>query len=526
MTSVVSGSGEDDVLLLELARGTKMSDADRLAAKFEDLNPGYSMTKFEPFLSPGRATMTRLEPETVHARASISTSLGIKPWQLQITVRPDGGFDFDLPPSYTPSKHFDKLDEVAKEVVGDEGWYVTVNAKKLRAAMVPSAPPTFPAVIPFPLDEEPAKFRRGSSEWAKISIGHRLPAPGQKDYELAIIDLEAQAHTQLGGLPGGGKSVTLNGFIATVLAAGADLMIVDVPEKAVDFNWCKDLVMPGGWGCDSFAHAATTLALAYKEGQRRAELLKRYEKENWKQLPAEAGDIRPLILIVDELSGLLSQMPVPKALPKDHPMRLEAEQGNLVRDLISVYIHKIPAEHRFVGTKMFASTQVASKDTGITPKLRGLLGNKALMGTSPSASALNLMFSDPDSVPRVPKNVQNDEDASRGVGLFHPDGATPGVIKSYFATTADLRAYALKHGAISRENTAPTLEQVAEVVPSLEDDDGDSAKVKKRKQMEAAAQIDPETGERMSAFEYANKQKQASVRKSVADAASGQTPGH
>lgn len=522
--SITSVAGETgDQKMLELVEGTKKSDADRIAVKFEELNPGFSLTKFEPFANPPRATMTRLDQDTKRAREAIAEALRVKPWDIQIRRRTDSGFDFGLPPTYAPSKHFDNLDEVAKDIIGNEGWYVTANAKSLRASLIPSDPPTFPGVIKFPVDAEPVKFERGSREWAKIDIGHVLPAPGQHTYDKAVIDLESQSHSQLGGLPGGGKSVTINGFITKVLTAGVDLMIVDVPDKAVDFEWCKDFVMPGGWGCDSYAHAATTLALAYEEGQRRAAILSKHSVQNYNQLPPEAEEIRPLVIIVDELSGLLAKMPIYKSLPSNHPMRVEAEQRNLTADLISAYVHKIPAEHRFVGTKVFGSTQIASKDTGITPKLRGLLGNKALMGLDPSASQMNLMFSAPDSIPRVPDNVKTDEDASRGVGMLHPDGRSPAVFKSYFATTEALREYVLKYRKPTVGRLAPTDRQVDEVVPNLSDDNGDSASVKNRKQMEAEAMTDPETGEKLSSFEYANKQKQRSVRKSEADAASGET---
>ena len=39
--------------------------------------------------------------------------------------------------------------------------------------------------------------------------------------------------------------------IAGSLAAGAELAILDLPSKSVDFLWCKPFVRPGGWGCDS-----------------------------------------------------------------------------------------------------------------------------------------------------------------------------------------------------------------------------------------------------------------------------------
>ena len=60
-------------------------------------------------------------------------------------------------------------------------------------------------------------------------------------------------------MPGSGKTNLLNAAIAGSLAAGAELAILDLPSKSVDFLWCKRFVRPGGWGCDSPEAAVTVL---------------------------------------------------------------------------------------------------------------------------------------------------------------------------------------------------------------------------------------------------------------------------
>ncbi|MGC0274972.1 hypothetical protein ACO0LV_18480 [Pseudactinotalea sp. Z1739] len=62
----VSATESADTMLLGLARGTRPSDGEKIAAKFEDTHPGYKLTKFDPYL--GQATMTKLSNPVIRAR--------------------------------------------------------------------------------------------------------------------------------------------------------------------------------------------------------------------------------------------------------------------------------------------------------------------------------------------------------------------------------------------------------------------------------------------------------------------------
>jgi hypothetical protein len=119
--------------------------------------------------------------------------------------------------------------------------------------------------------------------------------------------------------------------------------------------------------------------------------------------------------------------------------------------------------------------------------------------------------------------VAEDPVASRGVGLAQPEGAAPTVYKAYYADTDALYDYLVGIGVPRHTGQDPTTAVIDEYLPHLgDDDDRPSQLVKNRKAMEAEAMTDPETGERMSGFEYANLQRSRSVRKSVADELSGE----
>ncbi|QOD05733.1 cell division protein FtsK [Pseudarthrobacter sp. BIM B-2242] len=465
----VSHNDKSKTKEVRLPRSVKPTDGEKMSVKLADQHgEGWEMTKFEPFL--GKAVLTQLSPETARCRGAAALALGVKPWEVQVAPRRDGGFDLELPRTYMPSKHDAKLEEVATSVVGRDGWYVKVNAQKLTASIIPSAPPTFPGMIPTPMNKV-VKFDHTDKETFKIPLGMKLPAAGESTGDTFYLDMNAGAHAQLGGISGGGKTVLLNCYLATWLAKGAELAIIDLPTKSADFEWCKDFVRPGGWGCASPAQSAVAIRLIMEEGERRSKLIKSHGVNDWKLLPKSAA-LKPLIVIVDELTGLFALEAVPKA-GKDAPQLLkdmaeEANRTNLFKEILKNGIKRVAAELRFTGVFLMLATQVASANTGIEPALRTNLHHKLLMGAKPTEGNRRLVFSDPDRVPLVPDNIRSDGAASRGVGSSEPEGDEPAVFKSYFATVTDYRAWLEKLGVPKTTQPEPTKAQMAQLEDAFE----------------------------------------------------------
>lgn len=464
---------------VRLTRNVKPSDGDKQAVKLADQHgDGWEMTKFEPFLF--KAVLTKLTPDEARCRGAVSTALGVKPWDVQVKGRLDGGFDLELPKSYQPSKHDAKLEDVAVTVVGNEGWYVTADAKKLTASIIPSDPPTFPAAIPFPM----RKLGKGTLD--ESPFGMALPAPGETVGSTVSIDWTAQAFALLAGTPGSGKSVTLNALVAYNRSNGSELVIVDDPSKAVDFMWCKDYVRDGGWGCDSDRGAVATLQMVYNEGKRRGQILADKGYVNWLDMP-ESERFKPIFIVVDEVSALLVTDKIPSGIPKDHPLVREAAESNLMKIQLGSLIGKIIAEQRFVGMRMILSTQVTNNNTGVSPSLKAKIGHKILQGANPSKSARGQAFSDESAVPVVPENVKGGGKAAKGVGVADLEGMTPVVYKSYYASVDAYRDAFAKLGLSKSSRPAPTAAEIAKYTPSLDDDEDAKSQVTQRR----AAMADP-----------------------------------
>src|SRR5690625_7589503 len=114
------------------------------------------MTRFEPHLN--HAVLEQLDEEVVRARGAVANALSVKPWLVQAASRPGGGFVIELPKTYMPSKHDEKLTEVAETVVGAPGWYLDIDPKALRAQVIPAEPPSFEAMIRYPFDRAIPEF--------------------------------------------------------------------------------------------------------------------------------------------------------------------------------------------------------------------------------------------------------------------------------------------------------------------------------------------------------------------------------
>lgn len=531
-----SGKGRE----VRLVRGTKPADGPKTAARLEDANPGLYMTRFEPFL--GKAVLSPLTDEEARCRGAVAVALGVQPWDVQVKGRPDGGFDLELPRNYQPAKA-SKLDEVATSVVGREGWYVTIDAQKLTASIIPSNPPTFPAVIPTPLN------RLGKGDVMSTPFGMVLPEPGQETGREARINWKASSHALLAGMAGAGKSVIIQALVADRLSNGAGLAIVDDASKAVDFLPFKDRCAiratgkgPGGrtliptWGCDSLGGSVAVLAMLCEEGERRAKILGERGLVNYLDMP-EGERFQTIFVVADEFEALVAREPVPKSLAKDHPMRVEAEQANIAHDMIAHYVNRIVKEMRFVGLSVLIATQVGNASTGLPPSIKSKMGHFILAGSSPSEPARRQTFTDERSVPRVPANIASGGAIAMGTGSAQIEGAGAFVYKSYFAKVEQYTAAFNRLGLPSYTDTevTPSTALIDRYLPRLDEDaeeaqgrhqaggdwGGDRSPVSGRSLAEigremgdpnAGLGLDPETGERLRGFERSNAMRSAAVR--------------
>jgi hypothetical protein len=261
------------------------------------------------------------------------------------------------------------------------------------------------------------------------------------------------------------NSILLQSIISGALARGWELVIVDAVKGGVDFAPFQPFVRPSGWGCETLEEAVTALDLAYKEGVRRKELVKRHQVQKWTELPAELG-IKPLVVVTDEVSSFLILETVPK-LAKDNPLVLEVQARNACKSMAGILLGKIARELRYVGIHLVVSSQVSQSATGVSTELRSNLGQKFLLGVNPTDGNRRLALNAADQVPRVPPYIAKDPKVGRGCGVFEREGDPPfGVMKGYFATMSSFTDWLVKRGVPTTERTRPTASEVAKSTPA------------------------------------------------------------
>ena len=65
------------------------------------------MIRFDPHLC--ELLLAELSPDELRCRGAVAVALGVKPWDVIVRGRTDGGFDLELPKTYVASKHDAKL---------------------------------------------------------------------------------------------------------------------------------------------------------------------------------------------------------------------------------------------------------------------------------------------------------------------------------------------------------------------------------------------------------------------------------
>lgn len=402
-----------------------------VAAAYERKFPGFHLTEFHPYEST--ALLERMSDRELTARGLVCEYVGCDPWNVKVKEHDhDEGFSLSFLAPFVFKKDVDqsKLDGAAV-AIGHVGWWSRVDARTGEGDIIPGEPPTFPETVPFDFD---ALHKPGSRDRAPFGV---KPARPGETAETAFVDWTQSPGLLVAGLSGGGKSVTVNDIIASGVAAGVELYLVDHVAKASDFNWVRPWVAPHGWGADSLLQACGLLKRLLddiSDDGARTRAWREHGWQNWyDDLSDEDKREYPLrLIVVDELSQIAVGGKDASAIPKNPlPAVMERmiEQQVIALNLSSLI--KISQIGRAYGYRLIVATQLASSTTGMPPALRGNLGNKLIMGARANPAQRKLIFNDASSVPTVPTNVF-DEGVSKGVGVAEFEGQEPFVFKSAF----------------------------------------------------------------------------------------------
>ncbi|GAB2516409.1 FtsK/SpoIIIE domain-containing protein [Paramicrobacterium agarici] len=357
------------------------------------------MTLIEHDFYSKLALVGELDPLTESVRTRWADLIGCFPWDLSIDVSPSAeGLPSPVktvtlrksgkPLGSSPEQKKARLRELSSALPGSAYWLTREDPASGTTTWEQGTKPELPTRCSLDFD-----FYK-SGEWGQLAIG--ADWRGRQVW----IDLASTPHTGVFGTTGFGKSVAIQGLIYGALARGFELAIVEPVKHGNDFDWIKGYVRPGGWGCEGLDDALAVVRGLHEEAQRRGEVMSRFRGvQKWTELPEDIRreeGIKPILLVLDEFTGIAAGAKGGKTLPKGSPEADDMESRAAASALILYWTSRILAESRSAGIHCVVATQVwnvSQIGSDVAGAMRLNLGSRLQFGTA-STTALAQAFTD------------------------------------------------------------------------------------------------------------------------------------
>jgi DNA segregation ATPase FtsK/SpoIIIE-like protein len=419
---------------LDLATTVKQSDAKALAASLA--RRGLQLISFDPFKR--QAVAGSIWPAHDAIRHAIADAINCDPWEIGITVEwKDARIEsVTITGASLPvgaEQRLTLLRNVTTSCVpgGTDGWRIELDMPSKSARLVYGLPAQLPKLCQLS-DLLPVTVR--SDDWAELPIG-----VGTDGAQVAI-DLKSGPHSLIVGPTGSGKSICLNALIASALARGFQLGIVEAVKSGVDFAWARPYA---SYWAEDLASGQQVMEQIYGEVTRRKMLIKKMEVSNWVDLdPAlrRREDVAPLLVVVDEYGSLALDEPIPKGLAKDDPYLVEAVERNTQRSIIQSIVGKIAREARFVGVHLAVAIQRPDAKI-ISGELRSNLTSAIQLiasGKIPSSDTLGMVLPGEQAPLAAEMAALLDDGTSKGLALLAAEGGNVQGARVAFAPPRDI----------------------------------------------------------------------------------------
>ncbi|MEW1813017.1 FtsK/SpoIIIE domain-containing protein [Pseudarthrobacter phenanthrenivorans] len=325
--------------------------------------------------------------------------------------------------------------EVARTVVGHPGWTVEMDDRTGRVELISGKVRRLPRIVP---GKNILPQEIDMKDWSSFAVG--LNSIGVE----VRIDLQAGPHTLVVGGTGSGKSVALRAIILNALAKGFEVVIIDPTKQAAGLlgirPWTKGIFIKDA------EEAASALAAVYAEVRRRVEMITAVGGENWMDLPQ--GTVKPILILVDEFSALVTADKKPVGLKPDDEMMLEwaAEAGARAR--VQSFVGKIAKEARSAGVHLVISTQRpdAADIGGNVRENIGTVIQLVVPSRPPSPEALRMVFP-AECQPEAVEEIQLLNDGrSKGFALAYLEGGGVQGFRVGLVEKDDMAGYAQEMG--------------------------------------------------------------------------------
>lgn len=426
---------------------------------------GYDVIAWDPI---GRTSIqAKLPPATRQLRGTIAMRLtNCQPWDLEIHPRwsADGHLQ-EVFVARSPSLQKEKSARMAEwaKVVSSlpdsgPGWRVRDLGTTGQVCLVYGETKTLPSRVGYDWE-----IIDGCG-WGTVCLGIGPDGP-------IFADLATNPHTLVTGKTGSGKSIEIESIVTGLIVpgvngdAGWDLAICEPQKRGLDFRWARGLVREDRWGCANYDDAVAVVEGALAEGLRRLDIMDDLDIAKWTDLPADLREregIRPLLLVVDELSGVAKMRPVPKMAKPGSPAYDVPFGINEKKERIFMALSTILAECRFVGVHCLLGNQSFNvSDLGHgAGGMRHNLGNRLIFGRA-SRTVIGMALTDASEAAEAYEAAHGGEiadtdaqaasqKATAGRGIAELDGQGYIPMQGMYALHPEILAKLSERGIIPR----------------------------------------------------------------------------
>lgn len=325
--------------------------------------------------------------------------------------------------------------EVARTVVGHSGWTVEMDDRTGRVELISGKVRRLPRIVP---GKSVLPQEIDTKDWSSFAVG--LNSVGDE----VRIDLQAGPHTLVVGGTGSGKSVALRAIILNALSKGFEVVIIDPSKQAAGLlgirPWTKGIFIK------DVEEAASALAAVYKEVRRRVDMITAVSGENWMDLPE--GTVKPILVLVDEFSTLVTPDEKPPGLKQDDELMVEWAADAGARAKVRSFVGRIAKEARSAGVHLVISTQRPdAKDIGGNVRENlGTIIQLVVPSRPPSPEALRMVFP-AECQPEALEEIQLLNDGrSKGFALAYLEGGGVQGFRVGLVEKDDMAGYAEEMG--------------------------------------------------------------------------------
>ncbi|MDW4572610.1 hypothetical protein R8Z57_07450 [Microbacterium sp. M3] len=329
---------------LELAAGISPTRAETVEAWLQTAANGLSLVSWQPLYR--RALAGYLTAADRALRGRVASLLGSHPHEVSIMVTSDAEGIAQVilkAPAGRAVEGESRVVQMRRVMLqavpgAHADWAVTVDSVTDVTRMERRPRLTLPKRVAL---EQILPATLTSTDWASIPVG--MDPFGRPAGQL----LTSAPMSMVVGPTGSGKTIMLLADAVGRLTRGHDLLIIDPSKAGVDFASLEPYTL--GFA-RTYAQSVAALKGIYAEGQRRKAVVLREGVVKWSELSQavrDAENIRPVTVLIDEVSSMLIQVQVPKGLGKDDPDFIEAQELANQKALLSMYLGKAARELRF-----------------------------------------------------------------------------------------------------------------------------------------------------------------------------------